>query len=425
MLIEFSLSNFRSFKDRFTLSMEASADDWLEETNVAEIDGRRILKSAAIFGPNAGGKTNFLAAMSSFRDFVQMSSKESQSGEKIPVVPFRLHTATESAPTHFEVIFLQHGTRYRYGFEATTERVTSEWLFSQKESIRETRLFTREDSIIDASTEFKEGKGLEARTRSNALFLSVVAQFNGEISGAIMQWMEGFRDISGLDDADYMPFTAQLLKNKHYSRRIEDLTRRAVGGFEQIKTFDLTEEEVEKSLPKDLSEAIRRLIAPSPLTGISIKMVHNKFDADDRSCGLVEFNLKTDESAGTQKFLAMTGPFIHTLDAGSVLFVDELEARLHPLLTKALVSLFNGGANRKNAQLIYATHNDGLLNPAHIRRDQVWFAEKDEFGASKLFSLAEFRVRKDAKFNREYLLGQFGAVPDVRDIEKAVINVSS
>src|SRR5688572_20314742 len=125
MLIEFSVGNYRSFKERFTLSLEASSDDWLEETNVGALGERRLLKSSAIYGPNAGEKSNFLAAMASFRDFVQNSSKESQLGEKIPVAPFRLHAATESAPTHFEVAFVDNGARYRYGFEATPDKVTS------------------------------------------------------------------------------------------------------------------------------------------------------------------------------------------------------------------------------------------------------------------------------------------------------------
>jgi uncharacterized protein len=200
MLIEFSTGNFRSFKERATLSMEASPDDWLEETHVATVNGCRLLKSAAIYGANAGGKSNFLTAMAVFREFVQKSSKESQAGEAIPVTPFLLSTTTESAPTHFEIVFLQKGTRYRYGFEATKEAVYAEWLFSQKDSIRESRLFTREGSKVKLSSEFKEGRGLDTRTRSNALFLSVASQFNGEISGDIMKWIERFQGVSGSED---------------------------------------------------------------------------------------------------------------------------------------------------------------------------------------------------------------------------------
>ncbi len=419
MLIEFSIGNFRSFKEKVTLSLEASPDDWLEESHVAMAAGQRLLKSAAIYGANASGKSNYLAGMETFRQFVQKSSKESQMGEKIPVIPFRLHTATESAPTHFEIVFLQNGTRYRYGFEATAETIQAEWLFSQKDSIRETRLFTREESTIEPSAEFREGKGLEARTRPNALFLSVVSQFNGEIAGEIMQWMGRFRGISGLEDIYYLAFTSHLLKEARLGSKIRDLIRRADVGIEDLQTYEVPVSDRLKLLPKDFPEHLRKEVLTSP-GAFMIKSFHKKFDEKNQACDKVEFNFKNEESAGTQKFVAMSGPILHTLHGGSILFVDELEARFHPLLTKSLVGLFNDPANRMNAQLIYATHDEGLLDSARIRRDQVWFVEKDEMGASRLFSLAEFKVRKEAKFAKEYLLGQFGAVPRLRDLQRAL-----
>ena len=422
MLIEFSIANFRSFKEKVTLSMEASSDDWLEESNVAMVADQRLLKSAAIYGANASGKSNFLAGMEIFRQFVQNSSKESQAGEKIPVIPFRLNTATESAPTHFEIVFLQNGARYRYGFEATAEMIQAEWLFSQKDSIRETRLFTREGSTIEASVEFREGKGLEARTRPNALFLSVVSQFNGGIAGEIMRWMERFRGISGLDDVNYLAFTSQLLQDARLGPKIRGLIRRLDVGIEDLQTIELSVSERLKLLPKDFPEHLRKEVLASP-GAFMIKTLHKRFSEKNQVCENVEFNFKNEESAGTQKLVAMSGPFLRTLEDGSGLFVDELEARLHPLLTKALVGLFNDPENQKTAQLIYATHDEGLLDSARIRRDQVWFVEKDEIGASRLFSLAEFKVRKEAKFGKEYLLGQFGAVPHLRDPQGALTNV--
>jgi len=421
MLIEFSIGNFRSFKEKVTLSMEATTDDWLEESNVATVAGRRLLKSAAIFGANASGKSNFLGGIEIFCKIVQESSRESQIGDKIPVIPFRLHMATESAPTHFEIVFLQNGTRYRYGFEATQEIIQAEWLFSQKDSIRETRLFTREGSTIEASAEFKEGKGLEARTRPNALFLSVVSQFNGEIASDIMLWMAQLRNISGLEDIESLRFTAKQLAEGDLGAQIRDLARRADVGIEDLQSVEMTMDDRAKDKPLKPIERLRKIMAGPAL---SIKTFHKKFDDLSHECGTVEFNLQTEGSAGTQKFVAISGPFLRTLQEGSVLFVDELEARLHPLLTKALVGLFDAAANRKNAQLIYATHDDGLLDSAQIRRDQVWFVEKDKFGASQLYSLAEFKVRKEAKFGKEYLLGQFGGVPHVFELQKALTDAN-
>jgi AAA15 family ATPase/GTPase len=197
------------------------------------------------------------------------------------------------------------------------------------------------------------------------------------------------------------------------------LARRADVGIEDLQSVKITVDQRVKNKPYNYMDFFRNMTAE--VRGeLLIKALHKRYDEDSHECGVVEFNLNTEESAGTQKFVAISGRFLHTLQQGSILFVDELEARLHPLLTKSLVGLFNAAANRKNAQLIYATHEDGLLDSAHIRRDQVWFVEKDKFGASQLFSLAEYKVRKEAKFGKEYLLGLFGGVPRLRDFERTL-----
>jgi len=422
MLIEFSVQNFRSFKEKAILSLEAATDDWLESECVTTVGGLRLLKSAAIFGANAGGKSNFLKAMAVFRNFIRNSSKETQQGEKIPVMPFRLHQDTESAPTKFEAIFLQNGARYRYGFGATTDQVETEWLFRQKDSTRETCLFTREGTEFKVSAEFREGKGLEERTRSNALFLSVTAQFNGSIAGEIFNWLNRFRNISGLDDADNMDSIANWLKDRNYSEQIKELTRQADIGIEDIRAIE------KPNAHGDAFSTLGRLglrsLAAYPGTGFSIKTYHQKFNAEQKPVGLVEFDLDADESAGTKKFLALAGPFLEALTTGSILFVDELETRLHTRLTRALVSQFNSYTNTPAGQLIFASHDAGLLESKRIRRDQVWFTEKDDFGASRLYSLAEFKVRKDAKFDKEYLFGQFGGVPHIRNFQDIPVHAA-
>jgi hypothetical protein len=292
-------------------------------------------------------------------------------------------------------------------------------LFRQVDSIRETRLFTREGAVIEPTESFKEGKGLENRTRSNALFLSVAAQFNGEIASGILNWMNQFRHIYGLDGESYMLITAKHLDDPGYGPLIRELVKQADIGIEDLQRQDIAPEQIPKMIPKGIPDAAREYLLRTKSTGaFMVKTFHQRFDADNQPAGLVEFDLKMDESAGTQKFVALTGPFLHTLHEGSVMFVDEMEARLHPLLTKALVGLFNSSANRKNAQLIFATHDEGLLDPKTIRRDQVWFVEKNEFAASRLYCLDEFKgVRKEAKFAKEYLLGQFGGVPRIGDLQ--------
>ena len=423
MLLEFTVGNFKSFKEKATLSLEATTDDSLEEVNLAQEEGTelRLVKAAGIYGANAGGKSNFIEAMSVFRQLVLTSSKESQLGQLIPVKPFRLQADIEKAPTFFEAIFLKGNIRYRYGFEATRESIVSEWFFKQQSSIREMCLFTRENVTIRPRAPFKEGRGLEERTRSNALFLSVVAQFNGPIAGELVSLIDQFRTISGMMHSQHMGYTASLLNSDEFGKSIRELVRQADTGIEDLIREDIDKERFLRSLPKELPEPIRDLILQNPANTAMLKTIHQRYDSLGQPAGKVEFDLNAEESAGTRQFVAFAGPFLHTLREGAILAVDELDAWLHPLLTRQLVGLFNSSANRRNAQLIFATQDQALLDPKRIRRDQIWFVEKDELGASALFCLDEIKgVRKDANFEKEYLLGQFGGVPRLGDFQKVI-----
>lgn len=425
MLLEFTVGNFKSFMNKATLSLEATSDDWLDDDNVAHLTRPplRLLKAAAIYGPNAGGKSNFVNAIAEFRSIVLGSSKDSQQGEPLPVVPFRLHAKTENEPTFFEAVFLKEETRYRYGFEATKDEIVSEWLFRQKNSIRETNLFTREKRDITLNEGFREGKGLPKRTRSNALFLSVVAQFNGDIAGEVMSHISSCRVITGLQDGGYMGFTASLLDDKEYGSAIRNFVKTADFGIEDIVRRDVDLEKFLASLPKGLPRSVRDAMAQNSEGAFTVLATHRRYGLKDKPAGVVEFDFANEESDGTRQFLALAGPFLHTLQEGSVLFVDEFNSRLHPVLTKRLVALFNTSANRKNAQLVFVTHDQGLLNSRTIRRDQVWIAEKGPFGASELFRLSQIPgVRKDANLEKEYLLGQFGGVPDPGDFQKVLLD---
>ena len=291
MLIQFTVGNFMSFKDKATLSLEATNDDWREEDNVAAMGAQRLVKSAAIYGPNAGGKSNFLKAMMQFRTLVMESSKDTQKGEPIPVTPFRLHTTTEAAPSFFEAVFLQGGKRYRYGFEATLEAVQSEWLFSRADSIRETRLFTREKNAIETADSFKGGKGLEERTRPNALFLSVAAQFNGEIAGDIINWMNRFRGISGMDEEGYMNFTTKRLDDPDDGPLIRKLVKQADVGIENLERHEIAREKLPELIPKSFSQEFReRILGMAKEGAFAVKTYHTRFDANEKPAGTVEFD---------------------------------------------------------------------------------------------------------------------------------------
>ena len=422
MLIRFSIENFRSIRDLQTLSLEEPRlDHHLEWSHVLPAGNRRLLKSAGIFGPNASGKSNVLLALKGFRDFVLNSSKDGQAGEPIDAQPFRLSTTHEAAPTHLEIEFFLDGFEYRYGLEVTREQVVSEWLFRKLPKAKAAKLFTRAAGKFEISGEFfKEGRGLEPRTRDNALFLSVCAQWNVPQATKILKWLERLRMFSGISEPDSLGITAWHLDKPASQQGLLELARRA--DFNICDLRGKLELINEANLPADAPAHVRRAAAEQRYVRPEITTSHEKRDADGKVVGRVEFDLEKDESQGTQKFIALSGPVTHALEEGAILLVDELDARLHPLLTRALVDLFHSPANRKHAQLIFTAQDATLLDPERFRRDQLWFTEKDETGATDLYSLAEFdpaQVRADGKYSRQYLLGLFGAIPKLAHFQEA------
>ena len=420
MFIEFTVGNYRSFFAPMTLSLEAttlqSAEKTLDEQNVFQSGDLRLLRSAAIYGANASGKSNLIRAMAFMRKFVLQSAKESQAGEPTGIERFRLNTAARQEPALFQIIFIMEGRQYRYGFEIDEQRVRSEWLYHKTQ--RETRLFLREGQQFELSGPFvKEGKGIETRTRDNALFLSVVAQFNGPIAANILKWFRtGFNVISGLEDVGYLHFTLQRFEtDETFRQRVLDFIRLADVGITDV-TLE-TRLLAEMPMPDEIREFIQRLAKTekSNENGPFIKQIvtqHPVFDAEHHLVGQEAFSMEEQESAGTQKIFNLSGPLWDTLEQGKVLIIDEIEARLHPLLTLELMRLFNSPqTNPNNAQLIFATHDTGLLGSSLLRRDQIWFTEKDSYGATNLYSLAELQVRNDAAFDKQYIAGHYGAIP--------------
>jgi len=414
MLIEFNVANYRSFKDRVTLSMLATNDDSLQESNVIVTEKRQLLKSVVVYGANASGKSNLLNAMRSMRRMVLTSSKDTQANEDIDVESFKLSTESDGKPCLFEIVFVQNNCTYRYGFEADRKRVHSEWLFNTPRT-KEAQLFVREGKQFEVNSKrFKEGQGLEGKTRENALFLSVCAQWNGEISKNLLSWFRDFSFIHGLYDYTHLRTTVNKLTDITKKRWILEMTKLAdlsiddIEGREERLTYD--------SLPDDMPEEVKKEVIAQEIMTVELKTVHKKFGENGTDAGTVVFDLEENESGGTQKFLNLAGPLLETIETGKLLVIDELDARLHPLLTRAVVKLFNSAANSKNAQLIFASHDINLLSNKIFRRDQVWFTEKDQFGATNLYSLIELqKVRKKASFGKDYILGKYGAIPFIGD----------
>jgi len=426
MLVEFCIGNYRSFRDPVTLSMVAadlrSQDKQLDENNVfAAGRGLRLLTSAVIYGANASGKSNLIRAMGLMRNFVLRSAEGTKPTGGIEVEPFRLSTSTEKQPSYFQIIFFVAGKRYRYGFEAIGEQVLSEWLFHTP-TIREARLFERYGDSFNISDSFREGRQIKEKTRPNALFLSVVAQFNGPLAQSILEWFRAFHVVSGLDDRGLLEYTLESFESGEHRDTVRDLVKRLDLGINdvEVRISKFTAE----NLPSDAPEAVRQLASQMPEVEFKQAVVrtrHQKYDAAEQPAGIESFKLDEHESEGTKKLFALAGPLADTLKTGQILVIDEFDARLHPLVTQAIVSLFNSlQTNPHHAQLIFATQSTDLLDRRFFRRDQVWFTEKDRQGATQLYSLAEFRVRNDASFERDYIRGKYGAIPYVGDLGRIV-----
>lgn len=420
MLVAFSVGNFRSFQDTQTLNLLGaniiSKDKKLDDNNLITIDKKTALvTSAVVYGANASGKSNLVAAVRFMRGFVLNSSRDTQVEDKIPVEPFKLSSETEDKPSFFQVVFILNGIRYRYGFEVSEASVVSEWLYYIPKT-REARLFERDYQEFHIAENYKEGRGVEVRTRENALFLSVVAQFNGDLSRRILSW---FRDLTvnlGVSD------TMEQANAIHRFSQLRD--KGGVLAF--IKALDLgisdilaIEETI--SLPSDsnMPEALVKLFQSMEDTEVTrIKTLHDKYDSKGKKIGNVVFDMQTDESQGTQRLFNLAVPILESISHGRILFVDELDARMHPLLTCALIALFNSKeTNKKNAQLVFTTHDTNLLSNKIFRRDQIWFTEKNRRGSTRLYSLVEFKARNDASFDKDYIKGRYGAVPFINNVE--------
>ncbi len=435
MLIEFSVGNYRSFNRPVVLSMQAaklrSRDERLNKNNTFQVDGLRLLRSSAIYGANASGKSNLIKAMGWMSRFILHSSKESQVGEPTGIEPFRLTTTGPRTPSYFQIIFQLNNKRYRYGFEIDKEVVRSEWLYHKKQ--RETRLFIREGNTYDISTVFREGRGLEDRTRPNALFLSVVAQFNGELSIELLNWFRtGFNIISGLEDTAYRGFTTRRFQeDKAFRQQVIAFVREADLGISdiQIDTRPIRESGMPEELRDIVEEMMSKVAKPDlkesnigELLISRVNTVHKVYDHERTRVGTEVFDMEDEESEGTYKLFYLTGPLLDTLEKGKVLVIDEMEARLHPIITRAIIQLFNSRkSNPQNAQLIFATHDTTLLNHRFFRRDQIWFTEKDRYGATDLYSLSELKVRNDASFEKDYINGKYGAIPFIGGLQDRFI----
>lgn len=427
MLINFTVENFRSFRKQVSLRMEATNIRELPECVLQE-ENMRLLPVAVIYGANSGGKSNVLRAMSVMR-FLVMTSSKINPDERLHYDPFKLDLISRNQPTKFEILFIRDKTIYRYGFSYDARQIKEEYLFmTPPEKRAEIMLFLRAEDEYDISEKyFEEGLHLDKKTLPNRLFLTVAAQFNGDISQKVMKCFAELNSINGIEATGYEGFTMEMIsKHKDGYKQAIQFFHDTQLGFNNlaVRQKSLTKDMVESlshvpdGIKKDLMEEVQKGNVMETLT------THNIKDANGKVVDEEEFQESTMESEGTKKIIEMSGPIFDTLIHGEVLLIDELDAKLHPILTRHIVRLFmDPMSNKHNAQLIFNTHDTNLLSKKNFRRDQIWFVEKDKTDSTDLYSLVEFideqgkKVRNDSSYEKDYINGRYGAIPFIGGLD--------
>ena len=419
MLLEFTVGNYRSFYKKRTLSMIAEALKEEPMGNVAHTGRYNVLKTAAVYGANSSGKSNLLIAMQTMCVCV-LTSVRLNDNERLPYEPFLL-LKNNHGFTYFEVVFTLDDSLFRYGFTYDANHIDNEWLFvrgiNNDKRTREKMLFVRsEEGIGVDEVNFPEGIGNESKTNANRLFLSLCQQLGGNVSKKIMAWfLNGISVISGLSNHRYHNYSLGSLHQKdEKSVLMKHFYDKLNLGFKQLNTREDKVRDVEQVSPE-----LRSMLGI--INGdkkIILSTEHTLYDDDGKVCGNVDMLFEEHESAGTQKLLDISGPLFETLQDGTVLIVDELDAKMHPLISQYIISLFNNpDTNPKNAQLIFSTHDTHLLSLRMLRRDQIWFTEKDSAEQTDLFNMMDIvlpdgsKPRNDANYEKNYIAGRYGAIP--------------
>lgn len=415
MLIDFKVKNYRSLRDEQLLSMVASKDKTLIKSNTSDSGLKvvpRLLRSAVIYGQNAGGKSNLIKAMQYMRAVIMESASIMQPGQFFGVQPFRLDADSSKVPTEFEITFMLRGVRHQYGFSITSERVVNEYLLVYK-AFKPQLWFDRSydpttNAYIYKPTNFLKGqKALwESATRQNSLFLSMAVQLNSDQLRPIFDWFSTqliiFNELSPLNSQQ----SIEMLKTTEGKEAISHFMSAADISIADIEL--ITRRQTVLSMHADFVGGKHEM--KNEEQDVTEILFHHVTDKGKAVFGL------GDESTGTRNLLFLIGPILEMVQNGVTLIIDELDTSLHPLLVRKLVELLhNSDINMRGAQLIFSTHDTSLLDPDLFRRDQIWFVEKTRDQSSKLYPLSDFNLRKNELFERGYLIGRFGALPFFSD----------
>ena len=425
MLIDFKVSNYRSIGEEQVLSLIPDKKKGDSTDNIITKGKHKALNAITIYGSNASGKSNLLLSMSLLDKLIHLSARSS-STTKLPYDPFLLRNGWNKKPTKFEVTFIINENKYRYGLEFLQDEVVKEWLY-RKSIGREVYLFLREKEIIDVSSAFKgNNKIIDAAveaTRSNALFLSTCDMFNIDEAKIILQWFKHFQMIDGLNTESIN--TASLWESESYPTKINEYLSRL--GL-KLTAVDITTKDFDSSeLPDTLNESTRNKLIKQ-LSGKKSFVIYSKHKLYTKEGKETEEELTWEfekrESAGTIAAFRLSGPILWTLTNGGVLIIDEIDAKLHPIMTIDTINLFlNKETNPNNAQLIFATHDTNILSYTELRRDQIYFSEKNEWESTEIYSLSDFvyineannfkpeKERPDTDKEKRYFEGRYGAIP--------------
>ncbi len=403
MLLRFCFSNFRSFRDEQELSLIATAkagpgDFLLTSPGIKE----SVLPVCAIYGANASGKSNVLKALKFVEEAVLESHRLWEPGGGVPLQAFKGASPEQGA--EFVVDFVLAESRYQFGFRATRLEIVEEWLYAFPNGRRQTLYSRGPVEIAFGRNLTGDNKTIASLMRKNSLFLSVAAQNNHEALGPVYDWFRNSVHVVFARSKYEQHYTTQLCSDDARLAEILELMKVADIGVESLSVekagnpYQIALE----ALPAGVSEKMKaEFVVP-----LGTLRLHHRLQNMH-----VTFNLE-EESAGTVAYFSLLGPILRALQEGSVLAIDEIDASLHPTLAAFIVKLFQDPrGNRKGAQLIFSTHDTNLLSEGVLRKDEVWFAEKDRKGVSRLFPLTDFRLRTGEDFQKRYLTGRFGGVP--------------
>ncbi len=421
MLVEFSATNYRSILERQTLSMAASSYfKELEDTNTFDAGlsdkAPRLLRSSVLYGPNASGKSTLIQALAFMQDRVLNSQKGTQAGDEIATVPFKLTALSRQSDSEFEITFVEQGVRYEYGFKCNAERYTEEWLFAYPNG-RVQKWFHR---VFDPAAQkdmyrfsaFFEGDGLrkiwQSQTRPNALYFSTAIQLNNAQLQPAFDWFK--KRLHVVPHSLSANYTVKRCTNQADKKQILAFMNSADLSISDIllKTTSFSQDALPLDLPTPMKDELSRQFNGKEL--IVVKFVRHDLQTQEP----IEFT-EAEESDGTTALFAFAGPWLDVTENDRVLVVDELDTSLHPLLVHRLVKLLHHSGSK--AQLIFTTHDTTLLSQKLLRRDQIWFMEKDDSRATRLYPLSDFSPRENEAVERGYLNGRYGGIPFLKELD--------